>query len=75
MFPEMPIAAFVLLIAPFWALSLFFNNHPFAAIFLLISAGGFGYGAYRAIRANAAWGAYASIFGILIVGGLIASNT
>lgn len=75
MFPEGPIAAFLLLIAPFWAMSLFFKNHPFAAAFLVIAAGGLGYGAYRAIRANAEWGTYASILGILIVGALVASNT
>jgi len=75
MFPEMPIAAVLVLAAPFWAVSLFFNHHPFAGILLLVAAGGLGYAAYSAIRANEKWGAYASIAGILIVGGLIAANT
>jgi hypothetical protein len=75
MIPEMPIAAVLVLAAPFWAVSLVFNHHPLAALFLLVAAGGLGYAAYLAIRANEKWGAYASIVGILVVGGLIAYNT
>ena len=75
MFPELPIAAVLLLAAPFWAVSLFMNNHPVAAMILLITAGGLVYAAYSAFRANEKWGAYASIVGLLIVGGVIASNT
>ena len=75
MFPELPLAAVLVLAAPFWAVSLLVNHYPFAAIFLLVAAGGLGYVAYTAVRAHEKWRAYASIIGILIVGGIVASNT
>ena len=74
MFPELPIAAALVLAAPIWALSLYLDRRPLAAIFLFVSASGLGYAAFRAIRANHVWGAYASIVGILIVGSLVAST-
>ena len=75
LFPELPIAVLLLLSAPVWAVSLLLKGHAFPAFFLLIGAGGLGYGAYRAIRANERWGTYASIIGILIIGGIVASAT
>ena len=75
MFPEMPIAAVLLLAAPVWAISLILSQHFFAAVLLLAAAGGLGYALYRAVRANQKWGAYAAVIGILMVGGLVASTT
>ena len=75
MLPEVPIAAILVLVAPLWAIYLLTNHHPVAAITLIVSVAGLGYAAYRAARANDKWGAYFSILGILLVAGLVASQT
>ena len=75
MLPEMPAASLLVLAAPFWAVSLLSQGYPIAALCLLIGAGGFGYAAYRAIRANRKWATYFSILGLLIVGLAVASGT
>jgi hypothetical protein len=74
-FPELPIAIALVLAAPVWAILLIGHGHILPAIFLLIGVGGLGYAAYQGIRANEKWAAYASIMGILIIGGIVSSLT
>src|SRR6516165_5719065 len=58
MFPEMPIAAILVLVAPFWAISLLVNHHPVAAVLLVVGVGVCGYLTFLAARANEKWGAH-----------------
>jgi hypothetical protein len=75
MFPEMPIAAILVLVAPFWAISLLVNHHPVAAVLLVVGVGVCGYLTFLAARANEKWGAHLSIVAILVVAALVASHT
>jgi hypothetical protein len=74
-FPELPIAAFLVLSAPIWGIILVANGHPLAALLLVVTVLPLGYAAYRAIRANEGWVTYGAIIGILVIGCIVGSYT
>jgi hypothetical protein len=75
LFPELPIAAFLVLIAPFWAIVLVRSGHASFAALLVIGSSAAGYAAYRAIRKNQKWVFLCCIFGMLALGWFVAFNT
>ena len=73
--PELPIAALLAVASPVWAVSLMLHGHIVGGIILMLGVVPLCYGAYWGIRSNNRWGTYMAIFGILVLGMVISSNT
>jgi hypothetical protein len=74
-FPELPIAAFLVLATPLWAIYLMGHGHAAQGVVLIVLVCPLAYGAYWGLRSNNKWATYGAIVGILIVGGMLNSST
>ena len=74
-FPELPLAALLVVASPFWAVSLVLKGQVGLAAILLAIVPIMGYAAYRSARANQRWGTYLSLVVILIVAVAVESNS
>jgi hypothetical protein len=74
-FPELPIAACLVLASPVWAIYLMGNGHAAAAIVLVALVCPLAYWGYWGLRSNNRWATYGATVGIVIVSGMIANVT
>jgi len=73
--PELPIAAFLVLATPAWAMTLMLRGHFAEGVFLLLGVGPLSYAAYRGMTSNQRWLTYLSIVGILVVAYVVGTRT
>jgi hypothetical protein len=71
LFPEGPIAAILVVIAPAWAISLALQSHYAKAALVLIGTWGLAYVAIRGLLAERKGVVYAAVVGILAIAGFV----